>query len=55
MSSDSTIDTVTPPITAIANGRNNCAPEPTPSANGNIPKTVANAVIKIGRSRRLPA
>ena len=50
ITSDNTIDTVTPPITAIANGCNNCAPDPTASANGNIPNNVASAGIKIGNT-----
>ena len=44
-----------PPITAIASGCSIWEPAPIASESGIMPATVANAVIKMGRSRRSPA
>lgn len=41
-------------MTAMARGWRSWAPEPTASARGAMPKMVASAVIKMGRSRRRP-
>jgi hypothetical protein len=49
---DSTIEMSIPPITAMASGCSICDPAPIANASGNIPATVASAVITIGRSLR---
>jgi len=55
ITSDKTIETRIPPITAIASGCSICDPAPSAKASGSIPATAARAVITIGRNRRRPA
>jgi len=44
-----------PPITEMASGWSICEPAPMPKARGNMPATVASAVMVMGRRRRRPA
>ncbi len=53
--SDSTVETMMPPITAIAIGARNEPPSPTPSADGSMPADMAIEVMMIGRARLRPA
>ena len=46
------METRIPPITAMASGCSICEPAPSAKASGNMPATVARAVIKMGRKRR---
>ena len=49
--SDNTVETMIPPITAVAIGARNVPPSPTPSAEGSIPADIAIEVITMGRAR----
>ncbi len=51
----STVDTMMPPITAVAIGARNEPPSPTPSAEGSMPADMAMDVMTIGRARLRPA
>ncbi len=53
--SESTMEMRTPPMTAIASGCSICDPAPMAKASGNIPATVAKAVMTMGRNRRRAA
>ncbi len=53
--SDSSVDMIRPPITAIAIGERKPPPSPRPSAEGNMPAAIAIVVITIGRARLRPA
>ena len=53
--SDSTVETNKPPITAIAIGARNPPPSPRPSAAGAMPAAIAIVVMMIGRARLWPA
>jgi hypothetical protein len=55
ITSDSTVDTMMPPITAVAIGARNDPPSPTPSAEGSMPADIAMEVITMGRARLCPA
>ena len=54
-SSDSSVDAVRPPMTAIAIGERNSPPAPIASALGAMPAAIAMVVITIGRARIRPA
>ncbi|MNT28213.1 hypothetical protein D3C72_1638840 [compost metagenome] len=45
------VDATSPPITALPNGATCSAPSPIPIAIGNIPASMAAAVINIGLKR----
>ena len=51
----STVENASPEITVMAIGVRISAPSPNPSAIGMRPSTVVNVVMRIGRSRTLPA
>ena len=50
-SNDRNVDTMSPPITAIAIGDRNSPPAPIAKALGAIPAVIAIVVITIGRAR----
>src|SRR5579885_3279283 len=50
-----TVETESPPITALASGMLASLPSPMPRAIGASPKTVARDVMRIGRMRSRPA
>ncbi|MCY1303318.1 hypothetical protein D9M70_530160 [compost metagenome] len=51
----STVETMMPPITAVAIGAREEPPSPTPSAEGSMPADMAIEVMMIGRARLRPA
>jgi hypothetical protein len=51
----STVDTMMPPITAVAIGARKAPPSPTPSAEGSMPADMAMEVITMGWARLCPA
>jgi hypothetical protein len=51
----SSVEVTRSPMTARAIGARNSAPDPSASARGSIPKTIAEVVITIGRSLVRPA
>ena len=51
----STVETMIPPITAIAIGARKAPPSPTPSAEGSMPADMAMEVITMGWARLWPA
>ncbi len=53
--SDSTVETSRPPITAIAIGARNSPPSPNAMALGSMPATMASVVMTMGRARLRPA
>ena len=53
--SDSSVELMTPPITAMAMGARNSLPSPREMAVGSMPRIMAALVIKMGRSRSGPA
>ena len=53
--SDRNVETIRPPMTAIAIGERNSPPAPSASALGAMPATIATVVIMIGRARFCPA
>ena len=54
-SSVSTVEVITPPMTATPSGARNCAPSPRPSATGTMPAMRAKVVMRMGRRRMAPA
>ena len=50
-SSDSTVETSSPPITAIAIGERNSPPAPSANALGAMPAAIAIVVMMMGRAR----
>src|SRR5882672_2247853 len=55
ITSVTSIDNLSPPITAIASGFCNSAPAAIPNANGKSPKSVQSVVMRIGRTPIRPA
>ena len=53
--SERTVETMMPPITAIAIGARKEPPSPTPMAEGSMPADMAIDVMMIGRARLRPA
>ena len=53
--SERTVETMRPPITAMAMGARISAPSPRPSAIGTMPMIIAIAVMMTGRMRATPA
>ena len=51
----STVETMMPPITAVAIGARKAPPSPTPRAEGSIPADMAIEVITTGCARLCPA
>ncbi len=51
----STVEVMSPPITARPMGARISAPWPMPRASGSMPKIMARVVIMMGRSRVRPA
>src|SRR5665213_1799463 len=51
----SSVDVITPPITARPSGARKSAPSPCPIATGSMPAMSASVVMMIGRSRMRPA